>query len=293
MHKTDETYLQKKTRTMNNALVKWKFLVMLDPACSEVGRQLQTADDTQIELVLTSVMGVKSPNTVLKRASAMLMYYRWNAVYGTASMLPLSGPDVWEYVMQQSMTSSSASRSHSLVQALRFAPLVMGFDNAIVCASSRRVIGQSQLQLSEKAPTRQARPLTVLEVKRLDAVADGSEHSQVDKCVASNLLLLLYGRCGVSDANYTHEVLHDVTGSIGFFEVTTRFHKSARSAQQKALLLPILVASAGVVDTPWIHSWIANRKACGLAASGLVQGALLPAPVLGDRINWLKTSGSR
>ena len=216
MHKTDETYLQQQTRTMNNALAKWKFLILLDPSCSEVGRQLETADDTQIELVLTSVMGVKSPNTVLKRASAMLMYYRWNAVYGTASMLPLSEPDVWKYVMQQSMTSSSASRSHSLVQALGFARFVMGFDNAIVCASSRRVIGQSQLQLSEKAPTRQARPLTVLEVKRLHAVADGSDHSKVDKCVASNLLLPLYGRCRVSDANCIHEGLHDLTGSTGF-----------------------------------------------------------------------------
>ena len=117
--------------------------------------------------------------------------------------------------------------------------------------------------------------------------ADGAEHSAVDRCIASNLLLLLYGRCRVSDANYIHEVLHDVSAETGLAEVTTRFHKSARTAQQKALLLPILVSSAGVVDFPWVHSWIANRKACGLSTSGLIQGALQPAPVLGDRVSWL------
>ena len=288
LHKTDETYMQQRDRTMDNALAKWKFLVMIDPAHSEVGRQIVEADDKQAILVLTSVMGVKSPNTVLKRASAMMMYYRWNAVNANNPMLPLSEADVWRYIMEQPATGSSASRSHSLVQALRFAHYVMGFDHALECANSRRVVGQSQLQLSMKAPTRQARPLTVLEVKKLHSIADGSEHSAVDKCVASTLLLMMYGRCRVSDANYVHEVLHDTSGETGFLEVTTRFHKSARTAQQKALLLPILVSSAGVVDFPWIHSWIANRKACGLQTSGLIQGALLPAPLLGDKVSWLK-----
>ena len=137
VHKTDETYLQQRDRTMNNALAKWKFLVMLDPAHSEVGRQVGTADDDSATQVLTSVMGVKSPNTVLKRASALMMYYRWNAVHGSSPMLPLSELDVWRYVMQQSSASSSASRSHSLVQALGFAHYVMGFDKALICASSR------------------------------------------------------------------------------------------------------------------------------------------------------------
>ena len=40
-----------------------------------------------------------------------------------------------------------------------------GFDNALMCANSRRIVGQAQLQLSTKAPTRQARPLTVMEVQ--------------------------------------------------------------------------------------------------------------------------------
>ena len=79
-----------------------------------------------------------------------------------------------------------------------------------------------------------------------------------------------------------------MTGGTGFLEVTTRYHKSAKSAQQKAMLLPIVISSVGVVQFPWMYAWISNRKTCGLPTSGLVQGALLPAPSLGDRVEWMK-----
>ena len=286
-HVSDETYLQVRDRTMKGALAKWKFLVMLDLECSSVGRQLLDADADTVNDVLISVMGVKSPNTVLKRANAMMLFYRWQSVHVTSEFLPLKETDVWQYVISQSKTASSASRSQSLLQALRFSHYVMGFDNALQCADSRRVVGQAHIQLAGKAPSRQARPLTVAEVRVLHSVADSLEHSATDRCVASNLLLALYGRCRVSDVGYVHEILHDLAGGTGFLEVTTRFHKAARSAQQKALLLPIVLSSEGVVEQPWIQSWIRNRKECGLKTSGLIQGALMPAPVFGDKPEWL------
>lgn len=288
LHKSDETYLQQRDKTMKGALAKWKFLVLTDSRFSEVGRQLMDADEDQVELVLTSVMGVKSPNTVIKRAGALLMFYRWHAVHCDGNWLPFDESTVWRYIMHQATTAGAPSRSQSFVQALRFAHYVMGFDNALQCVNSRRIVGQAQLQLSTKAPTRQARPLTVQEVRALHAIADGVSHSMVDRCMASNLLLALYGRCRVSDLNFVHEILHDVSGSSGFLEVSTRYHKSARSAQQKALLLPIVMASGGVTDVPWLYAWLANRKACGLATSGLVQGALMPAPHLGDTVSWMR-----
>ena len=287
-HKTDETYLEQRDKTMHNAIGKWRFLILVNTACSEVGRQLEETPVEQVDLVLSSVMGVKSPNTVLKRANAVMLYYRWHAVNGTTPFLPFEECDVWQYVVGHSLQHASASRSQSLVQALRFAHYVMGFDNALNCANSKRVMGQSQIQLSERPPTRQARPLTVDEVKTLHQIADGALHSAVDKCVASNLLLALYGRCRVSDLNFVHEILHDVSAGTGFLEVTTRYHKSARTVQQKALLMPILMSCSGVVQLPWVHSWIANRKTCGLPTSGMVQGALMPAPTAGDTVNWMK-----
>ena len=81
-HTTDATYIQQRDKTLQCALQKWRFLIMLDPQASDVGSQLVGKDEQETELVLTSVMGVKSPNTVLKRANALLLYYRWNSVNG-------------------------------------------------------------------------------------------------------------------------------------------------------------------------------------------------------------------
>ena len=287
-HKSDATYLQQRDKTLHNAIMKWRFIALVDASCSEVGRQLDETDEDQMELVLCSAMGVKSPNTILKRANAMMLYYRWNAINACAAFLPFDECDVWKYVLSNSKLTSSSSRSHSFVQSLRFAHYMLGFDNALACANSKRVTGQAQIQLSLRTPGKQARPLTVDEVRALHAIADGQTHSKVDRCVASGLLFALYGRCRVSDLNYIHEILHDVSGGTGFVEVTTRHHKAARSVQQKAMLLPIVVSCAGVSQFPWIHSWIANRKLCNLPTSGMIQGAMMPAPILGDRLEWMK-----
>ena len=107
---------------------------MLEPEASDVGRQLVGKDEQEAELVLTSVMGVKSPNTVLKRANALLLYYRWNSVNGYFPMVPFNEEDIWRYVQEQTGRSSSASRSQSLIQGLRFAHFVMGFSwRTVLC----------------------------------------------------------------------------------------------------------------------------------------------------------------
>jgi hypothetical protein len=190
-HKTDETFIQQREKTMHGALAKWRFLVCLHPDSSDVGSQISDADETQVDAVLVSVMGVKSPNTVLKRANALMMYYRWHAVNGSEAMVPFDESNVWRYVLEQTGSASSASRSQSFLQALRFAHFVMGFDDALACANSRRVTGQAQIQLLRKDPVRQARPLTVDEIKTLHSISCDGAFSKVDRCIASNLLLLL------------------------------------------------------------------------------------------------------
>ena len=37
-----------------------------------------------------------------------------------------------------------------------------------------------------------------------------------------------------------------------------------------------------------MDSWISNRKSCSLQTAGLVQGALVPAPSIGDHVSWLQ-----
>ena len=38
-------------------------MTLVEPACSDVGRQIMDMDEREADLVLTSVLGVKSPNT--------------------------------------------------------------------------------------------------------------------------------------------------------------------------------------------------------------------------------------
>lgn len=100
--------------------------------------------------------------------------------------------------------------------------------------------------------------------------------------------MAMYGRCRVSDLNHIHEILHDTSGHSGFTEITTRHHKAARSAQQKALLMPIVISGSGLSEVGWIHVWVMNRKEVGLPTSGEINGALIPAPAVGDRASWLQ-----
>lgn len=199
---------------------------MLDPAQSDVGKQL--IDPSDDDLMLHSVIGVRSPNTVLKRANALLMYYRWHVINGQSSFLPFDEVDVWNYVLSQSKCHSSATRSQSFLSALRFAHVMEFKGRFVEVASSRRVIGQSHIQMSMKSPTKQARPLTVVEVKKLRAVSEDMTRTLVDRCIASNLLFALYGRCQMSDLSHVHEGLHDQSGASGFMEVTTRHHKRSQ-----------------------------------------------------------------
>lgn len=283
---TDDNYLVQRSRTMKTAIAKWRFIVLLDYQQSEVGRQIATQADE--ELILQSVIGVKSVNTVLKRANSILMHFRWHAAHGQGFFIPFNEQDVWHYVLSQNHEKNSATRSQSFLQALRFSHFVMGIEGALECAQSRRVTGQAHLQLSRKQPTKQARPLSVAEVRKLHSNSEDHSYSCVDRCIASNLLMATYGRCRVSDLNHVHEILRDASGKTGFAEISTRHRKGARSAQQKALLMPIVISNAGVVPQGWIHVWIANRNSSGLQTSGEIGGAFMPAPAISDKVEWLK-----
>ena len=261
--RSDASFLQQREKILSNGIEKWRFIIAMDSSQSETGKQLAGVDDSEIDVILSSVMGVKSPNTILKRANSILMYYRRRAAHGKFPFLPFEEEDVWRYVLWQKLHCGPATRSQGLIQALRFAHFVMGFEGALRCVGSGRIVGQAQIQLSVKTPVRQARPLTAAEVRTLHCIADGTSHSIVDKCVASGLLLALYGRCRISDLNSVFEVLHDVSDAYGFLEISTRHRKSAKTAQQKTWLLPILVSTAGVVEFPWVHSWIWSTNIWG------------------------------
>ena len=112
-------------------------------------------------------------------------------------------------------------------------------DGAQECLDSRRIIGQAELMLSKKAPTRQARPLTVREVVRLHEIAIAPEEPLVNRVAATHFLLMIYGRCHNSDLVHVQEILHDSNsksdrGSFaGYIQISTRYHKSSRAGSRQ------------------------------------------------------------
>ena len=175
------------------------------------------------------------------------------------------------------------------MQAVRFCHFIFQVSGADSVINSRRIIGLADIQLSMKASTRQARPLSVAEVSKLRQIACSGDTPLVDRVVATHFLLMIYGRCRASDTCSVQSTTHDNDHKTGFVEVSTRQHKSSKSAVTKSWLLPIVIPCFGVADPSWIQSWWECRVEAGVKVVGDIDGPLLPAPrMTGDQseISW-------
>ena len=110
----------------------------------------------------------------------------------------------WDYFQLLRTSNAAPTKATSFVQSLQI-------DGAEACILSRRILGSAELQLAMKSTTKQARPLTVAEVKMLHAVTIDQSASLQQRVLASHLLLMLYTRSRTSDLAHVHEVLHDVS----------------------------------------------------------------------------------
>ncbi len=263
---------------MMAGLEKWNIIVRADSFESRVGRQIESSPEISID-ILRACMGVKSPSTVTGRANAMLSYLRWHTIeFPAEKFLPLSESHTWEYVSFLHKSGAPASRASAFVQSCRFAHFVLGIRGADDIFNSGRIVGLSDIQLADKAVTKQARPLTVFEMQQLHNIASSSDRHLKDKVIASHLLLMAYCRCRHSDTLQIEDVEHDHSEKAGYIQLRTRYHKGSKTAAKKSLLLPIVASSAGVGSPEWIQLWWENRVQAKLPVSGFLNGPLLPAP---------------
>ena len=280
----DRPYLSGRDVDMRNAVGKLHFILGIDWSCSEVGRHL-IEQDADPNLILKAIMGTKSPATIAKRANALLHFYRWHSLSLEEDFLPLKEGSAWLYLQELLESGAAPTKDLSFMSGLRFAHYVLQIHGAKQCIDSRQLVGAAELMLSNKRTTKQARPLTVAEMKLLHTIAADVSEALNRRVIASHFLLMAYGRCRNSDLVHVSDVMHDtaggsaLSGSSGYMQVSTRHHKSARSAAAKSWLLPIVVSGEGVGAVPWLDVWIMCRKQAGLPVSGTIEGALLPAPV--------------
>lgn len=129
--KPDTTYLDKKAADMRLAIGKVVALVELCPMSFQIGKVVmeenETPDEQDKALLETVevVLSMKSPNTVNKRAGALLLYVKWHSENHRGDPFPILEKDVAAYIFHLRRSGSFISRGASFREALRFAHYIL------------------------------------------------------------------------------------------------------------------------------------------------------------------------
>ena len=145
----DMDFVQAREKKLTNALVKVKCVLEINWEASGVGRQCLDSSGAlrpDVEDTLTSIIGTRSPSTVIKRCNAVLSYQRWLATWMDGDTIPFSEQCVWDYLVHLRNCGAAAAKALSFIQTIRFCQHVLQCDGADQCAASRGLVGQSELR---------------------------------------------------------------------------------------------------------------------------------------------------
>ena len=231
--------------------------------------------------IVDSVIGVRSPNTVVKRANSLLSFLRWVAKTGIDEVNPFVEQVIWGYFQHLRNTEAAATKADSSLSAFRFAFYVLGFDSLEHVVCSRRLVGAAEIMLSGKRLLRQSLALTVHQVKCLHMALRDKKRHPTDRALVGYLLFCLYGRCRNSDMQAIHKLETDFNDAGGFVVITTCNHKSGRMASLKTKLLPIVIPARGVDGTVWPQDALKAMQDAGCVFENPIDGPFMHAPANG------------
>ena len=279
---SDKDYVTKHSSLMDAAIKKLLIVLRHCMLASVAGRQILASKggDTEEEAVkiLTAIVGVKSPATVVKRANSLLSYLRWAARQLASEVNPFEEQHIWAYFSWLKEVGAAATRASSCLSAIRFGVHVLGMETLGPCLSSRRLAGLSEILLAGKPLLKQATPLTVNQVILIHKALNDTGKHPYDRAFSAYCLIALYGRCRHSDLQCIHSAKLDVGKGCSFLEITTSNHKTGRSAEKKSKLLPILIPGIGVNGEHWLTLACKALEDVGAPLEDVHEGPLLPAP---------------
>ena len=283
----DELHYEEKRQKLRDAAVG-KLLIVINhnldvSATGKHIKQLSGDGDVQGESadIVSSVVGVKSPATIVKRANSLLAFIRWCHWTGKDADNFFQESFIWEYFQYLKSSSAPASKADSMMSALRFAFYVLGFECLSCAVASRRLVGASDLMLAGKRLLRQALVLSVPQVKRLHSILADSERHLMDRVLAVHILFALYGRCRHSDLLDIHAMEFDLDSKGGFVILSTCSHKTGRVAALKTRLMPIVIPARGVDGSIWPVQALDVLKSAGGFKANPINGPLVHAPAGG------------
>ena len=268
----DIDFLENRKASMKVAVDKFCKLILMNPLGFELGSHLGSSTsgrDIEKEIIdwLEAAFSMKAPNTVNKRANALLLFATFVHDYGSGKPFPVSAGEVVKYFQLLKESGRYVSRASSLREALRFAHYTVGLKGSLSACDDVRAKALSEAMLLQGSEWCPADPLTVLEVRIFHAILEDESQPDLDRFAASCTLMMIYGRCRASDLCHIQKIIYDFseTGDgTGYVELQTRFHKTARRSGQRAKLLPIVAPSVGIDGKPWAQKMRSLREKLGL-----------------------------
>ena len=290
----DLDYFESKCRQLELACGQWLELLSCDWYSTGVGEILardmqQDPTGSSAFETLKACFGIKSPQTLIKRASSLKRYYKWHselrADAGSVhlSPLPLVESDVWSFFQwlrdARCANNRGFTNTSAFLETVRFMKFTVELREADSVLQSRRLLGFAAIERMKKGPTRQALPLELIHLQRLHDVLENGTCA-TDRLGAGVMLVCIYGRARWSDLRFIHHVVVE-EGRNGFLTLFTSEHKTSAVGVRREQYLPLVVPWMGVTHDEWVQTFLQVYKQCGLDISKVPLGPLLPAPRLG------------
>ena len=290
----DLEYFENKNRQLELACGQWLELLSCNWFASGVGEMLATdmqkdASGKLANETLKASFGVKSPQTLLKRAASLRRYFKWHmhhrsdALQVHVSPLPLSEPDVWEFFHSLKVARQSSGRGFTtqsaFLETVRFSKFCLDMRDTDGILQSRRLLGFSAIERQLKGPTNQAPPLELIHLQRLHEVLE-SAACATDRLGAAVMLICVYGRARWSDLRFIHHVTVE-EGRNGYLTLYTTEHKTSAVGARREQYLPLVIPWMGLTHHEWVRTFLDVYLLVGLNIDKVPLGPLLPAPKQG------------
>ena len=255
------------------ALAKWKYLLLLDPSKSELGRKLigqllKFQNDQFLNQVILDVFSHKATATLSKRANHLLEFAAW-CNRNKLQFLPLNEAEFYRFLIEV-RTKISATSAKSSKESVAFSISTLGFDGAQAIADSSLIKGLCHRMELCKKPTKQAVVLTRKQVLCLERTLYNPECWLPDRVFAGHCLWALYGRLRWEDSLWSTGIsIDENTEGSGYCEsLSLGTTKTATSAKQKTTFLPHVSPINGLEAFNWPAKWISLRRIALLPFAG-------------------------
>lgn len=155
---------------LNMAVQRWHCIIRVNMLASPTGRDIinlgSIADQKSGAFaVIEAVIGIRSRTTAVTRANSLLKFLRWRADMTGEDSGKISEPEAWGYLCELRDQGAAPTKGSSFLSACAYALHVFGFGDLQSICCSKRLQGVADLMHANKEPLKQARVLTVAQVR--------------------------------------------------------------------------------------------------------------------------------